>query len=53
MGDGERRVDKKALDGVRDRDGGSEAGKEETRQGGREEERTNHETRHLHRRISD
>ena len=46
-------IDKKALDGVRDRDGGSEAEKGDARQGGREEERTNDETRHSHRRISD
>ena len=53
MVDGERKVDKKALDGVRDRDRRSEAGKEDARQGGREEERTNDETRHSYRRISD
>ena len=52
MVDGQSRVDKKALDGVRDRDGGDEAGKEDARQGGREEEWANYETRHLHRRIS-
>ena len=53
MVDGQSRVDKKALDGVRDRDGGDEAGKEDARQGGREDERTSDETRHSHRRISD
>ena len=52
MGDGKGRVDKRSRDGVRDRDGGSEAGKEDARQGGREQERTNDETRHSHRRIS-
>ena len=36
MGDGERRVDKKGLDGGRDRDGGSDAGKKEAKEEGRE-----------------
>ena len=36
MVDGERRIDKNWLDGVRDRDGGSNARKEETREGGRQ-----------------
>ena len=39
MGDGERRIDKIGLDGVRDRDGGRAAGMEEARVGRREEER--------------
>ena len=51
MGDGERRVDKKALDGVRDRDGESEAGKEQATVGRMQEERTNDESCHLHRTI--
>ena len=36
MGDGERRIDKKGLNGGRDRDGGSEAGQEYAREGRRE-----------------
>ena len=51
MGDGERRVDIKALDDVRDRDGRSEAGKEQATVGRMEEEGTNDESRHSHRKI--
>ena len=51
MGDGERRVDIKALDDVRDRDGRSEAGKEQATVGRMQEERTNDESCHLHRTI--
>ena len=45
MGHSESRIDTKGLDGVRDLDLGSEAGKEESRVGGREDKRTNDETR--------
>ena len=51
MGDGERRVDKKELDGARDRDARSEAGKEQATVGRMEEEGTNDESRHSHRKI--
>ena len=50
MGHEERKIDKKVLDGVWDRDGGREAGTEEARVGRREEERSNDETRHSHHR---
>ena len=36
MGDGETRIDKKGLNGERDRDGGNEAGNEEAREGRKE-----------------
>ena len=52
MGHGERRVDTKELEGVRDLDLGSEAGKEEARVGGREDKRTNDETRQSQCRVS-
>ena len=51
MGHEERKIDKKVLDGVRDRDGESEAGKEQATVGRMQEERTNDESCHLHRTI--
>ena len=36
MGHEERKIDKKVLDGVRDRDGGIEAGKDKARERGSE-----------------
>ena len=51
IGNGERKVDKEGLDGVRERMEEARQGKKRQRWEGREEEKTNDETRHSHRRV--